>query len=185
VPVVVAINRFPADLPEELEAIAAHCRRQGVASSIVEAFAKGGLGMASLAENVVSAINANPSPRIQPAYSLDDSLEEKIRKIATQVYGAGDVALSERARTRLARYAEWGFGRLPVCIAKTQYSLSDDPKRMGAPTGWTLNITNVSLSAGAGFVVAVSGNMMLMPGLPSTPRAMAIDVDDDGNITGV
>ena len=185
VPVVVAINRFPADLPAELESIGAHSRQQGIACSIVEAFAKGGLGAVSLAENVVSAINANPSPRIQPAYSLDDSLEEKIRKIATQVYGAGDVALSERARTRLARYAEWGFGRLPVCIAKTQYSLSDDPKRMGAPTGWTLNITNVSLSAGAGFVVAVSGNMMLMPGLPSTPRAMAIDVDDDGNITGV
>ena len=185
VPVVVAINRFPADLPAELEAIGAHCRQQGVASAIVEAFAKGGLGAVSLAENVVSAIDANPSPRIQPAYSLDDSLEEKIRKVATQVYGAADVAFSEQARTRLARYAEWGFDRLSVCIAKTQYSLSDDPKRMGAPTRWTLNITNVSLSAGAGFVVAISGNMMLMPGLPRTPRAMAIDVDDDGNITGV
>ncbi len=185
VPVVVAINRFPADLPEELDAIAAHCRMQNVACSIVESFAKGGLGAADLAENVVAAIEANPSPIIQPAYALEDSLEEKIRKIATQVYGAGDVAFSDRARTRLERYGEWGFARLPVCIAKTQYSLSDDPKRMGAPTGWTLNITDVSLSAGAGFVVAVSGNMMLMPGLPSTPRALSIDVDADGNIIGV
>jgi len=185
VPVVVAINRFPADLPEELEAVAAHCRRQGIACSIVEAFAKGGLGAADLAEKVVAAIEANPSPGIQPAYSLDDTLEEKIRKIATKVYGAGDVALSDSARTRLKRYGEWGFARLPVCIAKTQYSLSDDPKRMCATTGWTLNITDVSLSAGAGFVVAISGNMMLMPGLPRVPRAQAIDVDSDGNITGV
>jgi formate--tetrahydrofolate ligase len=185
VPVVVAINRFPADLPEELEAIAAHCGGQGIACSIVEAFAKGGLGTADLAEKVVAAIDANPSPTLQPAYVLEDSLEEKIRKIATQVYGAGDVAYSDRARTRLDRYAEWGFARLPVCIAKTQYSLSDDPKRMGAPTGWTLKISDVSLSAGAGFVVAISGNMMLMPGLPRTPRAQSVDVDADGNITGV
>ena len=185
VPVVVAINRFPADLLEELEAIAAHCSGQGIACSIVEAFAKGGLGAADLAEKIVAAIEANPSPAIQPAYSLDDSLEEKIRKIATQVYGAGDVAFSDRARTKLDRYAEWGFANLPVCIAKTQYSLSDDPKRMGAPAGWTLKISDVSLSAGAGFVVAISGNMMLMPGLPRTPRAQSIDVDDDGNITGI
>jgi formate--tetrahydrofolate ligase len=185
VPVVVAINHFPADLPEELEAIAAHCSSQGIACSIVEAFAKGGLGAADLAEKVVAAIDANPSPAIQPAYSLDDSLEEKIRKIATQVYGAGDVSFSKLARTRLERYGEWGFARLPVCIAKTQYSLTDDPRRMGAPTGWTLNISDASLSAGAGFVVAVSGNMMLMPGLPRVPRALSIDVDDDGNITGV
>lgn len=185
VPVVVAINRFPADLPEELEAIAAHCSGQGVACSIVEAFAKGGEGAADLAEKTVAAIEANPSPTIHPAYSLEDSLEEKISKIATQVYGAGDVVFSNRARMRLACFSEWGFARLPVCIAKTQYSLSDDPKRMGAPTGWTLKISDVSLSAGAGFVVAISGNMMLMPGLPRTPRAHSIDVDADGNITGV
>jgi formate--tetrahydrofolate ligase len=95
------------------------------------------------------------------------------------------VVFSERAREKLERYAKWGFGRLPVCIAKTQYSLTDDPKRMGAPTGWTLNITDVSLSAGAGFVVAVSGNMMLMPGLPREPRALSIDVDGEGKIAGV
>ena len=95
------------------------------------------------------------------------------------------MTFSETARTKLERYARWGFGRLPVCIAKTQYSLTDDPKRMGAPKDWTLRVKDVSLSAGAGFVVAVAGNMMLMPGLPSHPRALEIDVDDEGKIVGV
>ena len=95
------------------------------------------------------------------------------------------MALSDRARTHLARYADWGFAGLPVCIAKTQYSLTDNPKVMGAPAGWTLNINDVLLCAGAGFLVAVAGNMMLMPGLPHVPRALGIDVDGEGNITGV
>ena len=95
------------------------------------------------------------------------------------------MVLSDQAQAKLKLYAEWGFARLPVCIAKTQYSLTDDPKRMGAPTGWTLNVTDIQLSAGAGFLVAVAGNMMLMPGLPKAPRALSVDVDADGNITGV
>jgi formate--tetrahydrofolate ligase len=185
VPVVVAINRFPGNTEEDLNAIAAKCEQLGIECAVVEAFTKGGLGAVDLAQKVVAAIDANPSPNIQPAYSLDDSTEEKLRKVATQVYGAADVALSEHARANLARYAEWSFDRLPVCIAKTQYSLTDDPKRMGAPTGWTLNVTDIQLSAGAGFLVAVAGNMMLMPGLPKVPRALSIDVDADGNITGV
>jgi len=152
---------------------------------VVDAFTQGGLGAVGLAEKVVAAIDANPSPKIQPVYSLDDPAEEKLRKVATKVYGAADVALSERARESLLRYAEWGFDRLPVCIAKTQYSLTDDPKRMGAPTGWTLHVSDVLLSAGAGFLVAVAGNMMLMPGLPRNPRALGVDVDVDGNISGV
>jgi formate--tetrahydrofolate ligase len=185
VPIVVAINRFPADTEDELNEIAAECTQQGIDSAIVEAFTKGGLGAVDLATKVVAAIDANPSPNIQPAYSLDDSTEEKLRKVATQVYGAADVTLSEYARANLARYAEWGFDRLPVCIAKTQYSLTDDPTRMGAPTGWTLNVNDIQLSAGAGFLIAIAGNMMLMPGLPRNPRALAVDVDPEGNITGV
>jgi formate--tetrahydrofolate ligase len=184
-PIVVAINRFPSDLPAELDAVAADCERLSVPCSVVEAFSKGGLGTADLAEKVVAAIEANPSPDVQPVYRLEDSLEEKIHKVAAQVYGAASVAFSDEARAHLERYAEWGFGRLPVCIAKTQYSLSDNPKLMGAPSGWALNITAASLSAGAGFVVAVAGNMMLMPGLPRVPRALSIDVDAEGNITGV
>jgi formate--tetrahydrofolate ligase len=185
VPVVVAINHFPADTPAELEAIALECDEQLVACSVVEAFTKGSLGAADLARKVVAAIQANPSPELHPAYSLQDSLEEKIRKVATLVYGADGVSFGEQARAKLERCTEWGFGGLPVCIAKTQYSLTDNSKAMGAPSGWTLNITDVSLAAGAGFVVAIAGNMMLMPGLPRTPRALSVDVDDEGNIVGI
>jgi len=185
VPIVVAINRFPADTPAELAEIAAECTRREVGCSFVEAFARGGEGAEDLAEKVVAAIEGDPDPVIHPVYGLEDSFEEKIRKVAEAVYGADGVILSETARANFARFTEWGFGRLPVCVAKTQYSLTDNPKVMGAPTGWKLNVTNASLSAGAGFVVAVAGNMMLMPGLPSEPRAMAIDVDEDGKIVGV
>jgi formate--tetrahydrofolate ligase len=185
VPIVVAINRFPSDRPEELEMIATECSLQGLPCALVEAYTRGGKGVVELAHKVVSAIETNPKPEIQPVYSLDDPLETKILKVAIQVYGADGVIYSETARAKLDRCTEWGYGSLPVCIAKTQYSLTDDPKRMGAPKGWTLSINDVLLSAGAGFVVAVSGNMMLMPGLPSHPRAMSIEVDDDGNIFGV
>jgi formate--tetrahydrofolate ligase len=152
---------------------------------MVEAFAKGGEGATDLAHKVVSAIETNPEPEVQSVYALEDPLETKILKVAIQVYGADGVTFSDTARAKLDRYTEWGFASLPVCIAKTQYSLTDDPKRMGAPKGWMLNVNDVTLSAGAGFVVAVSGNMMLMPGLPSHPRAMSVDVDAEGNITGV
>ena len=185
VPLVVAINRFPNDTAEELEMLATECSLQGVPCALVEAFTKGGEGALELAHKVVSAIETNPEAEIQPVYALEDSLETKILKVAIQVYGADGVTYSDAARMKLERYVKWGFDRLPVCIAKTQYSLTDDPKRMGAPTGWTLNVHDVSLSAGAGFVVAIAGNIMLMPGLPSHPRAMSIDVDEDGDIVGV
>ena len=185
VPLVVAINRFPDDSPEDLETIATECSLEGIPCALVEAFTRGGEGAVELAHKVVSAIETNPSPEIQPVYALEDSLETKILKIAIQVYGADGVTFSDEAQARLGRFATWGFGRLPVCIAKTQYSLTDDPKRMGAPKGWTLNIRDVTLSAGAGFIVAISGNIMLMPGLPSDPRAISINIDDDGNIVGV
>jgi len=185
VPVVVAINRFPTDSAADLDAVAAECRRLTVPCSFVEAFVKGGLGAVDLAEKVAAAIDDNPAPCIRPLYSLEDTPEEKIAAIAKQVYGAAGVELSGLARQNIARFVEWGFGQLPVCIAKTQYSLTDNPRLTGAPTGWNLKVANVLLSAGAGFLVAVSGNMMLMPGLPHDPRALAIDVDKEGNITGV
>jgi formate--tetrahydrofolate ligase len=184
VPIVVAINRFPADTAADLEMLATECSLQGVPCAMVEAFTKGGEGAIDLAHKVVSVIETNPSPEIQPVYGLDEPLDTKILKVAIQVYGADGVTFGDAARKKLDRYASWGFGKLPVCIAKTQYSLTDDPRRMGAPRGWTLHISDVSLSAGAGFVVAISGNLMLMPGLPSHPRALSIDVDDDGNIVG-
>jgi formate--tetrahydrofolate ligase len=151
----------------------------------VEAFAKGGEGALELAEQVAKLIADHPAPDVRPVYTLEESAEEKIAKVATLVYGADGVAYSETARKKLARLEKWGFAHLPVCIAKTQYSLSDDAHLHGAPRGWTLHVADVLLAAGAGFLVVVSGSILRMPGLPSHSRALSINVDDDGNITGV
>jgi formate--tetrahydrofolate ligase len=184
-PAVVAINRFPNDTDAELEILKDFCESRGAAFALSEAFAKGGEGAVALARKVVETIEANPKPKLETTYAAGDSVEEKIGKVARRIYGAADVEYSEKAKAKLELYARWGFGTLPVCIAKTQYSLSDDPKLMGAPTGWTLHVTDVSLSAGAGFLVAISGAMMLMPGLPKVSRAMQMDVDANGEIIGM
>lgn len=185
VPIVVAINRFPTDKEEDLACIATHCQQQGVDCAPVEAFAKGGEGAAELARKVVATIERNPNPTVRPIYELTASFEDKIRTVAKEIYGATDVVFSDLAKEKLAQFSGWGYRNLPVCIAKTQYSLSDNPKLLGAPKGWNLQVTDVSLSAGAGFVVAIAGNMMLMPGLPKSSRALDIDVDEDGNILGM
>jgi formate--tetrahydrofolate ligase len=182
---IAAINRFPSDTEAELNRLAAYCTERGVPSALSEGFAKGGPGAKDLAEKVVAAIDKNPAPATHALYSLDEPLTEKIRRVAKRIYGAKDANFSDQAKSKLQQFTDWGYGKLPVCIAKTQYSLSDDPKRLGAPTGWTLNVNNASLSAGAGFVVVISGNMMLMPGLPKVSRASSIDVDDSGAILGV
>ncbi len=184
-PVVVAINRFPKDTDPELARMREFCESRGAAFALSEAFAKGGEGARALAEKVVEVIAANPGAHPKSLYDETSSAVEKIETVARTVYGADGVELSERAQQSLARFERWGFGRLPVCIAKTQYSLSDDPKRMGAPTDWKLRVTDVGLSAGAGFLVVTSGAMMLMPGLPKTSRALGIDVDDDGEVVGM
>jgi formate--tetrahydrofolate ligase len=185
VPVVVAINRFPKDTDAELRRIADYCAAQGAVSAMSEAFTKGGAGSEALAEKVVETIGENPHPKIHHIYGLEESLESKITKVATTIYGAAGVSFSEKARKKLDQYQSWCFGRLPVCMAKTQYSFSDNPKLLGAPDGWTLNATDAWLSAGAGYVVVISGNMMLMPGLPKVPRATTVDVDAKGEIVGV
>ena len=184
-PVVVAINRFPKDTEAELDTLHTFCEARGATFALSEAFTKGGSGAEALARKVVEVIEASPAPRLTTTYALTDSIEEKITKVARQIYGAGDIVLSELAQAKLVRFTRWGFGDLPVCIAKTQYSLTDDPKRPGAPTGWTLHVTDISLSVGAGFLVVISGAMMLMPGLPKLSRALAIDVDEYGEITGM
>jgi formate--tetrahydrofolate ligase len=185
VPVVAALNRFPGDTDADLERLADFCSGAGVAAAVSEAFAKGGAGATELAERVVETITANPAPPVRPLYSLEDSLEEKIRRVALGVYGAADVSFTEQARAKLGEFKRWGAGQLPICVAKTQYSLTDDPKMLGEPTGWTLRVNDALLSAGAGFVVVVTGNMMLMPGLPKLSRAASIDVDDSGHILNV
>jgi formate--tetrahydrofolate ligase len=184
-PAIVAINRFPKDTDEELQFLERYCEAQGAAFALSEAFSKGGAGATALAEKVVSVIAANPNVAPTSTYAPQGSPLEKITAVAQKVYGAAKVELTPQAEEKLARFTEWGYGELPVCIAKTQYSLTDDPKVMGAPTGWTLHITDVVLSAGAVFLVVISGSMMLMPGLPKVSRAMGIDVDAAGEITGM
>jgi formate--tetrahydrofolate ligase len=184
-PVVVAINRFPQDSDADLATLKEFCEAHDASFALSEAFTKGAEGAVALARKVVEVLEADPSVTLTTTYEPSDSAMEKITKVARHIYGADAIELSDLAKENLIRFERWGFGQLPVCIAKTQYSLTDDPKRFGAPTGWTLHVTDIALSAGAGFLVVISGTMMLMPGLPKTSRALAIDVDANGEITGM
>ena len=184
-PVVVAINRFPFDTPNELAAIEARCDTLGVPSIPHEAFVRGGEGAVELATKVVELADSNPHPTPQYLYDLDQPVEDKIRAVATKIYGADGVSLSPQAQKKLAQFEALGYGELPICIAKTQSSLSDDSRARGVPTGFTLNVSDIALSAGAGFLVVICGNMMLMPGLGKVPAAVHMDVDDGGTITGL
>ncbi len=184
-PVVVTVNRFPHDALAELDSLRMFCEVRGAEFALSEAFAKGGEGAMALAQKVVAVIDANPNVELTTTYEFGDPVIEKITKVAQKVYGADSIEMSVRAKENLVRFTRWGFGELPICIAKTQYSLSDDPKLWGAPTGWTLHITDIALSAGAGFFVVIAGATMLMPGLPKVSRALGIDVDEHGEITGM
>jgi len=184
-PVVVALNRFPNDTDAELGILQQFCKSRGAEFALSEAFAKGGEGATALAHKVVEVLDANSAVHPAPLYDAHSSVAEKIATVAKSVYGASGVEIGERTQQKLALYEHWGFGHLPICVAKTQYSLSDDPKKMGAPTGWNLQVTDISLSAGAGFLVVICGAMMLMPGLPKSSRALKIDVDADGEIIGM
>ncbi len=184
-PSVVAINQFPNDTAAELDTLRTFCKAHGAELALSEAYAKGAEGAVALAQKVVEVIEANPAPELTTAYEFSDPVLEKITKVARKIYGADAVELSERAKENIARFTRWGFGELPICVAKTQYSLSDDPKLLGAPRGWTLHVTDIALSAGAGFLVVISGSMMLMPGLPKVSRALGIDVDEQGEIIGM
>ena len=183
VPVVVAINRFHTDSDEELSVLADYCRASGCRFALSEVFAKGGEGGMALAEQVVAACE-EPSG-FHPLYDLSLSVREKISAIATQIYGAGSVSYSAAAEKMIAEIEKLGKSNLPICIAKTQYSLSDDPGKLGRPTGFTLNVKEIRLSAGAGFIVVLTGDIMTMPGLPKAPAAYQIDVDSHGRISGL
>jgi formate--tetrahydrofolate ligase len=182
---VIALNRFPSDTDDDLNAVLAFCRTLGVDAAICEGYTRGGAGMEEMAQKIVAAANGSDSKQVKPIYTADQSLVDKITAIATNVYGAGKVSFKPAAKSRLEKFESLGYGKLPVCIAKTQYSFSDDPKMMGAPVGWTLTISDVTLSAGAGFVVAIAGAMMLMPGLGKVPQAQKLDVDDQGRAIGM
>lgn len=183
--VVIAINHFPTDTEAELEVIREFCREQNVPFALCNGYGEGAAGAVELAEKVVAAVEAGDTSQVRSLYDPKLSFEEKIAEIATGIYGASGVTIGGEARRKLRRYADQGFGHLPVCMAKTQSSLSDNPKLTGAPTGWTLTVTDTHLSAGAGFVVAVAGSMMLMPGLPTVPQALRIDLAPDGGIIGM
>ena len=183
-PVCVAINAFPTDTPEEMAVIEEVCAKAGVKCALSEVFAKGGEGGKALAETVLSIMPEAPQP-IQYTYDLGASLPEQIEAVAKKIYRADGVTYTPAAKKMLDDLAAMGYGELPVCIAKTQYSFSDNAKLTGAPTGFKMNVREVRLSAGAGFVVVICGSIMTMPGLPKHPAAMDIDVDAEGRITGL
>ncbi|HAE80059.1 MAG TPA: formate--tetrahydrofolate ligase [Lachnoclostridium sp.] len=182
-PCVVAINRFPFDSEAELKLIEDKCHELGVNVCLSEVWAKGGEGGKDLAEEVVRLCEKESS--LNFTYETEDSIEEKLNKIATKIYHADGVELTTEARKQLKQLTELGFGNLPICMAKTQYSFSDDQHLLGAPRGFKITIRNLKVSAGAGFIVALTGDIMTMPGLPKVPSANNIDVTDDGRITGL
>ena len=188
IPVVVSINRFHTDTEAEIEAIRDEARKAGATDIVLfEGFSDGGRGAASLADSVVSACSSHlekGSP-FKPIVDPGMSSKEAILRIGTNVYGADNVDLSDSAHKSIEKFKKWGFGNLPVCMAKTQYSFSHDKKVLGAPVGFTLQVREARLNAGAGFIVAICGSMMTMPGLPSRPAAMDMDMDEDGRLTGV
>ena len=182
-PVVVAINAFPTDTASELELIEKACKAHGVDVALSEVWAKGGKGGQSLAEAVLRLCERSSEPKY--AYDLSESLEQKMASIATKIYHAEGVDLTPAAAKQIQQLEDLGFGELPVCMAKTQYSFSDDPSRLGAPEHFRITVREVRVSAGAGFVVCLTGNIMTMPGLPKKPAAENIDVREDGRIVGL
>lgn len=184
VPVVVALNRFITDTSDEAAYIKHFCQERDCEFSLCEVWEKGGEGGIDLASKLLKTMEEKKS-NYKPLYELDLSISEKIKTIAKEIYGADDVTFDSVANTAIKKIEELGYGKLPVCMAKNQYSLSDDPTKLGRPVGFTVNIREVYVSAGAGFVVAITGTMMTMPGLPKAPVAEEIDVDESGRIVGL
>ena len=184
VPIVVAINIFAQDTEEELEAVRVHCAKHGVNVALSDVFARGGEGGVELAKEVIALADSGKSD-FKPLYELDMPLKAKIETIAKEIYGADGVNYTKEADKALKEFEDLGYGKLPVCMAKTQYSFSDDPALLGRPSGFKITIRNCRISAGAGFIVVLTGDVMTMPGLPKVPAAEKIDVSDDGVISGL
>ena len=184
VPIVVTLNSFATDTEAEVAYVRQFCEERGCEFALSEVFAKGGEGGIDLAEKVLETLEKKPSD-YHSIYPDELPLGDKIETVAKEIYGADGVSYTPAAKAALKKLTDLGFGKLPVCIAKTQYSLSDDEKKLGRPTGFTLNVREVYVSAGAGFVVAITGSIMTMPGLPKEPAAYRIDVNEDGKITGL
>ena len=183
-PVVVAINAFPTDTENEMAFIRKHCEEKGVRVALSEVFAKGGEGGEALAKEVLAVLEEGKA-NFAPIYPDEMALEEKIKTIATKIYGADGVSILPAAAKELKKIAEMGYGNLPVCMAKTQYSLSDNEKVLGRPSGFDITVRSARLAAGAGFVVCETGAFMPMPGLPKVPAAEKIDIANTGKIEGL
>ena len=184
VPVVVAINRFDTDTDAELDAVKERCAALGAKCALSEVFAKGGEGGEELANLVINAME-NEKSSYAPAYDVNDSIKDKINTIVTKIYGGVGAVYSAKANRQIREIESLGLDKKPVCMAKTQYSLSDDASLLGRPEGFTVTVNTVRVSNGAGFIVAETGNIMVMPGLPKVPAANNIDIDADGVITGL
>ncbi|WP_288684833.1 formate--tetrahydrofolate ligase [uncultured Brachyspira sp.] len=183
VPVVVAINKFVSDTDKEVELIKKHCEEMGVDISLCEVWEKGGEGGEDLAKKIVKATSEESN--YKPLYNLDKPIKEKIEYICKEIYGAGEVKFSNKANKMMKKIESIGFGGLPICMSKTQKSISDNPALLNAPKGYTLNIDEIKLASGAGFIIAMAGGIIDMPGLPKVPAAYNIDIDENGKITGL
>lgn len=181
---VIAINKFITDSDEEIEAVKAFAKSKGVRVALAEVWAKGGKGAVELAKEVVAAVEENKS-NFTPLYNWESNVQSKIETIATKIYGAAKVEYASRAKLDLKKISNLGLDHLPVCIAKTQKSLSDNPALLGRPTGFTITVREIEIAAGAGFLVPITGDMMRMPGLPAHPASENIDIDENGTITGL
>ncbi|WP_425392990.1 formate--tetrahydrofolate ligase [Ekhidna sp.] len=184
IPVVVAINKFKADTEQEMQHIIDRCNSHAVDVSISDGWANGGKGMEDLAEKVVRAVSKCEGP-FKPTYELEDPFTKKIKAIAERIYGANKISYSPNAKKMLKRAEDLGFGEFPICMAKTQNSFSDDAASYGRPTNFTINVREVEIAAGAGFIIPITGKMLRMPGLPAKPAAEQIDIDENGKITGL
>ena len=182
-PCVVALNRFPSDTEAELQLVERQCRALGVHVALNESWARGGEGAKALAEEVAKLCEEEGGASF--SYDLDAPIEEKINAVVRRVYHGEEAVLSPNAKKQAAQLTVLGYGRLPICIAKTQYSFSDNPALLGAPKGFKVSVSNLKVSAGAGFIVALTGDIMTMPGLPKQPAANKIDVDAEGRISGL
>lgn len=183
-PFVVAINRFITDTNKEIQALTAFCEEKEYPVSLTEVWEKGGDGGIDLAHKVLEVIE-NTKSTYTPLYELDEPITDKIQKIARDVYGASDVSFSDKAKKQIEQFTSFGWDKLPICMAKTQYSLSDDPTKLGRPTDFTITVRELKPSIGAGFLVALTGDVMTMPGLPKQPAALQMDVDEYGNARGL
>ena len=184
IPVIVAVNKFATDTDKENRCITKHCESRGVEISLCEVWAKGGEGQ-EICPNKVLKITSSDSSNYKPLYDLEKNIKEKIEMICKEIYSAGEVKFSSNALKMIKKIESMGFGKLPICMSKTQKSISDNPLLLNAPKGYTLNIDEIKLASGAGFIIAMAGGIIDMPGLPKRPLACDIDIDENGKINGL